>query len=455
MTSTDISREDLLLLLASMGIGFSKDTKLPIGELNKRLANALDASQQIDELVDTTPLDQFEFPNWSGKSIAMATYRSSVEENMKGSASQHYEGNVSAKEHTFQKLRQTILGIAASCDTGHRVIYLMDVEGKWGIFLQVRHMNFPVLDIVDIIRLQVLCVYRIKHDVPLFLLVYRELIPTPEISMEALLKLFPFDPPPVTISVSDLERRTLLRLFERNAKRLHSKHQAMHEHANRQGAGVTSSFFLPLCPLGLRIIGKLANNAGCEMCGKKNTSRCAQCLSVVYCGRGTCIFTLLGRKVTLTHFAECQMADWKKHKATCRSLKGGSWNKIKVDSLGDQMPHCFILSRLDPTQNSATAGISTMGNESPAFVDIHNGKIFLAKFQISLAMDDTPLPHMLIYDRARSFQLIWHRGGNPKLFEQGCKMMDRKLKIYRWVRRLGNYEFEICLDRAPETDPLW
>ena len=73
MTSTDISREDLLLLLASIGIVFSKDAKLPIGELNKRLANALDASQQNDEFIDTTPLDPFEFPNWSGKSISIAT----------------------------------------------------------------------------------------------------------------------------------------------------------------------------------------------------------------------------------------------------------------------------------------------------------------------------------------------------------------------------------------------
>ena len=49
---------------------------------------------------------------------------------MKGAAFKHYEGNVSAKEHTFQKLRQTILGVAASCDTGRRVIYFMDAEGN-------------------------------------------------------------------------------------------------------------------------------------------------------------------------------------------------------------------------------------------------------------------------------------------------------------------------------------
>lgn len=90
-----------------------------------------------------------------------------------------------------------------------------------------------------------------------------------------------------TIKVSDLERRILLRLFEKNAKRLPQKYSL-----TDRADGVTTSFVLPLCPIGMLALGKLTHNPGCEVCGKKTTSRCMQCMSVVYCGKGiiiTCI----------------------------------------------------------------------------------------------------------------------------------------------------------------------
>lgn len=149
-------------------------------------------------------------------------------------------------------------------------------------------------------------------------------------------------------------------------------------------------------------------------------------------------------------FPECQTIDWKAHKSTCRSLKGGSWHKVQVDSPGGQLPYSFILSRLDPTQNG---GKNTVSDGGPP-PDIHDGKVFLAKFQLSLSGNATP-GHMLIYDRTRSFQLFWFRKSDPKLFDEGTKMMGDKLKFYRWIRRVGDYEFDLCLDRAPATDPIW
>ena len=98
--------------------------------------------------------------------------------------------------------------------------------------------------------------------------------------METLVKRFPAESR-VTINVSDLERRILLRLFEKNAKRLPPKYSL-----TDRADGVTTSFVLPLCPIGMRTLGKLTHNPGCEVCGKKTTSRCMQCMSVVYCGKG-------------------------------------------------------------------------------------------------------------------------------------------------------------------------
>jgi hypothetical protein len=106
---------------------------------------------------------------------------------------------------------------------------------------------------------------------------------TPTSSMETLMQMFPASSR-VTLKVSDLERRILLRLFEKNAKRLPQKY-SLTDHAD----GVTTSFVLPLCPIGMVALGKLTHNPGCEVCGKKTTSRCMQCMSVVYCGKGMLI----------------------------------------------------------------------------------------------------------------------------------------------------------------------
>jgi hypothetical protein len=104
--------------------------------------------------------------------------------------------------------------------------------------------------------------------------------------METLMQMFPAESR-VTLKVSDLERRILLRLFEKNAKRLPQKYSL-----TDRADGVTTSFVLPLSPIGMAALGKLTHNPGCEVCGKKTTSRCMQCMSVVYCGKGlliTCI----------------------------------------------------------------------------------------------------------------------------------------------------------------------
>jgi len=84
----------------------------------------------------------------------------------------------------------------------------------------------------------------------------------------------------VTVHITDLERRALLKLFGRNAKKLHEKHHTTEE------SSYDKSFVLPLCPLNMQTLGKLTVSTGCEVCGKKDASRCLQCLSVVYCSKG-------------------------------------------------------------------------------------------------------------------------------------------------------------------------
>ena len=139
MTSKDISREDILVFLSSMGVVLSKDTKMPLEDLNKRLGNALDASQQFDQLIGTKTVDPSEFTLWTGKDILKASHRHNIQESFTGTGamSQQKKGPLSAKEDTFRELRQSVLAIAQSCDEDHTDIYYMDGEEKWAIFVRV------------------------------------------------------------------------------------------------------------------------------------------------------------------------------------------------------------------------------------------------------------------------------------------------------------------------------
>jgi hypothetical protein len=146
---------------------------------------------------------------------------------------------------------------------------------------------------------------------------------------------------------------------------------------------------------------------------------------------------------------DCQKQDWPTHKVTCRSLKGGTWNTIKLDDLPHYAMHRTMINRLDTLSAPSRTGTS-LKNEGPP-KDVHNGKIFLAKFQLSLGGD----PHMMIYDRQRSFQLLWMRKSDSRLFDQAAAIMADRFKFYKWVRRVGDSKMDVCLDRAPQTDPVW
>jgi len=108
-----------------------------------------------------------------------------------------------------------------------------------------------------------------------------------------------------------------------------------------------------------------------------------------------------------------------------------------------------MINRLDALSVPSRTG-TELKNEGP-LKDVHNGKIFLAKFQLALGGN----AHMMIYDRQRSFQLLWMRKSDSRLFDQAATIMADRFKFYRWVRRVGDSEMDVCLDRAPQTDPVW
>lgn len=96
-----------------------------------------------------------------------------------------------------------------------------------------------------------------------------------------------FDEPVMSISTTELERKTVLKLFAHNTKRLASEYKPRRK-PNEDSHRLT--FLLPLGPLNMRDLGKLNSLPGCEICGKRVTSRCTQCLTVSYCGVGESLY---------------------------------------------------------------------------------------------------------------------------------------------------------------------
>jgi len=153
---------------------------------------------------------------------------------------------------------------------------------------------------------------------------------------------------------------------------------------------------------------------------------------------------------------ECQKLDWPNHKATCRSLKGGTWKTLTFSPPEDKQ-HLFMYNNRETPEEilcRVQAPSSYISAEHGPPPDVHNGKTFLVKFQIALWQFGEDA-HMLLYDRQRSFQVMWKRKDQQDLFDEAEEALGDSLKMYKWARRVGDYRLEVCFDRSPPKDPLW
>ncbi|KDR80994.1 hypothetical protein GALMADRAFT_61129 [Galerina marginata CBS 339.88] len=422
--SSKICREDLLVLLASIGVSLPTNTKISEEDLNKRLTQALDAAQQFRTVIESTPFNPSTFPTWPlEKNLPEATVRLGIMDGVKMKLS--HGPKVSAdKKDTFKEIRTAVMSFAHGIQAGQREFWLTDQLGKfegWGIYARVR---------VVLLRFS-------QKTLPLFVVLYKELHPVASSSIQDAVEalLTSTNTGVLTgIQTTELERLTMLKLFRMNTKRLTGDFYP--EDSKARSQGLKPSFLLPLGPLTMREMGKLTTDTGCEVCGKKNISRCLQCLSVAYCS------------------PECQKHDWPNHKPTCRSLKGGTWHTVTFDT--PETPHgagVVIMNRLDTIDEVKAKGqIAPTKKGVPP--DVHEGKIFLVKFQISLFQFKDEA-NFLLYDRQRSFQVMWWRKDDRDLFDEAEEALADELKMYRWARRVGDYQLSVCLDRAPAQKPVW
>ncbi|KAK0220407.1 hypothetical protein IW262DRAFT_1384355 [Armillaria fumosa] len=429
-------RSQILGLLKSMGVELPPTLKLSNDALEKKLASALSAAQEISTL-GKFPIDPSKLPLWKNqpKSAFDAMQRTSMAEAMKNYNAQArgLPDPFALYSSAFLDARQTLRHLCRNLEDGMTVNILQDKDQN------------------EAICIRVLDIYKLNDRTPLISLIYEAAsISTPinatiEFVQNVISKRHTGGQMGLPQIVCTPEEQALLRkLLFQNSQRLVPEYMP---HKERYERTFKTSFLVPLGPLDQITVGKLSSNLGCEVCGEKTTSRCSQCQSVSYCG------------------ATCQKAHWKDHKNFCRSLKGGSWIQFHfVTTMKDIHGKKLCISYVN---NQGTMNPTTVNpdNDAPPS-NVHGDKPFLIKIQKPLTripgfavMDDADVPpSLLIYDRQRSFRAHAIEADNPQAYPMAIRevlMGKTKLKIYRWAKRVGDFELSVCLDRAPEPEPTW
>ncbi|KAG6891133.1 hypothetical protein C0992_010428 [Termitomyces sp. T32_za158] len=452
MNAIELSRPEFLVLLDCMGVKLQKNTKVSDDDLVKRLTQTMDAAQRYNELLaPIAPVDPSTLSKWnSSKSLLEAIKRVNIAEALDNRMSGRNlvaPPTSTSEEDTFMEVRQVLMGLANHWEQKQNSFVLMDNGSNWCIIARI----------IEVHQLQSSSSGRLssesKTDIPVLSILYK-VVHSPsgvELSDHLGGVVFRGLPGIVAVSTTQLERKYLLKLFAMNSKRLSTNYKPRRQ---KDEAEHRLTFVLPLGPLSMRDLGKLNNTPGCELCGKKMKSRCTQCLSVSYCGKGAC--RPWNQDFTLIDLLECQREDWPNHKKLCRSLKGGTWHTLTFSHANTPFGHMYraVINRFDSMQDIRAQMIESPEDQNTPPQNIHGEKAFLIKLQISLSqsgMDSS----MLIYDRQKSFQVNWLKSQDAKVYQEGEKAMGHKLKIYRWARRVGDYQLTVCFDKAPETDPVW
>lgn len=158
--------------------------------------------------------------------------------------------------------------------------------------------------------------------------------------------------------------------------------------------------------------------------------------------------------LVLTTESDCQRVDWRDHKYTCLALSGGQWCNVKFSTTppGMQGLHMSSVNKFD---DIGKLGNSTRTSASdPPSENKHGDKLFLVKLQMG--------PWFLVYDRSRSFQGYIGADGQSAAYNQvknemrgpgGAKFGG--MKMYRWAKRVGDWELSLCLNREPQQNIAW
>ncbi|KAF7305409.1 MYND-type domain-containing protein [Mycena chlorophos] len=448
---SSLSRQEILDLLAAMGVDLPPKTKLPDAELDKRFSKTLDSAQYLSRVVPDPPLDPSVYPSWLDKTRRAGPVLDGIRRHNVGEAGLFAQQRVTGTDpfplygNPFMDLRQTMMSIANTCDnmvSGGKIapMVVQDEADTAGILMRV------------------LDVRMFDKATPILVLIYRHDGastggPSPQ-SIEWLQDNFQPGKLMMKITATLKEQEMLLRVLKQNSKRIAKKYKPKRL---SNESGFTLSFLLPIGPLPASDLAKLNTNNGCTVCGDPAKSKCARCGVMRYCG------------------AECQKDDWKIHKPLCKDWQGGTWHSITFTTAQNKPGGLYVayISKFDICQHQdiQTRSKNTYGpnvDASPP-ANTHGLTPFIVKVQIMTpntpglmgmpamlperGMNGDELVHVMIYDQKRGLDVMVMRTDTTatdwsKLC--GVVMAQRQLiKGYAWAVRTGEWTLDICLNRIP------
>ncbi|KAI1792749.1 hypothetical protein LXA43DRAFT_1060444 [Ganoderma leucocontextum] len=427
-----LNRPETLQVLNCMGVELPAETKLADDILDKRLRDALNAAQYKDYL--PSPLSLPDLPPWpvpkgnEGRSLFEAVQRGSIHESRQIHAKKLAGGSAVPELFVdpFTDLRQTMMGLGKWLDQGLRWCVLQDREKEHCA------VNVRILDVLEI-----------NDKTPALVVLYHAFDKsTAKSGADWLKDQIATNPPEIgkvilNVNATPLEQRLLLKLLKLNASMVPSDYE-VERRPGEQSFKV--SVLLPIGPLEYTALSKLNANQGCAVCGKRAASRCAGCHSISYCGQ------------------VCQRADWPEHKVACRSLKGGTWHTIRLRASmpGMEGMHMAHINNHTSTSLGLERGttVQPADGSTPPPPNAYGDRPFLVKLQIGLGGVGQGAS-MMLYDRKRTAQAFVHLDDDAWTFAELVKEMEGPrgghggLKMYRWARRVGDWEMSVCLDRTP------
>ena len=141
----DPIRQELLNQLAAIGVALPKGTKMPNDALEKRLGQALDASQRFAEVITSVPFHPTSLSTWSSaphsQSLLQAVQRGNLIEAVRNAANKQVPVNGQTVdeqlEDTFMEVRQCMLQFAKYWEDGLSMFVLQDEAQESAIILRV------------------------------------------------------------------------------------------------------------------------------------------------------------------------------------------------------------------------------------------------------------------------------------------------------------------------------
>ncbi|KAJ6559957.1 hypothetical protein B0H19DRAFT_1069670 [Mycena capillaripes] len=141
--------------------------------------------------------------------------------------------------------------------------------------------------------------------------------------------------------------------------------------------------------------------------------------------------------------------DWKVHRPICNSIHAGTWKEITV-----QRPSTFNLNRYDVVGHPEiyARSLEFMKNIQLAAADTSTLPAAIGQRVDPRERDGQS---MLIYDRQASMEVaLQRRHADAEEFEAVAMLVKAKsfrgLRIFFWVRRIGDWNLEVCMGHLPE-----